>query len=158
MDSVRKNRFFVKDNCVVEASGVIGSSFVVEHDEDAVFLVSDDRGIEIRIDIGVAKRHAEVAWAKFINSAPVVAIGGCGGKTLVPRYIKSYVAANNLAIAAGLKPCIADQTDIAAELLLKAVQRVLSTAAECHRSRAPLDLALKIALDNLSIVDSWRAD
>lgn len=45
-----------------------------------------------------------------------------------------------------------DPTDIATELLLKAVQRVLSVATECHRSRAPLDLALKMALDNLSIV------
>lgn len=83
---------------IVECIGKIESTWHMRHDEGAIVFASDDGGIELRISIEVAKRHAEVAWSGAVDGTPdVIRIGSCCGKSLLPGYICGYMAANNIA-------------------------------------------------------------
>jgi hypothetical protein len=67
--------------------------------EGTIVFTSDDGGIELRVSVEVAKRQAEIAWRNTIDAEPnMIRVGGCGGKTLLPGYIRSYMASHNIAL------------------------------------------------------------
>lgn len=77
--------------------------FTIDDREGTIVLASQDGGIEIRVSREMAERHAEVAWNKFIGNTPdVITPGPLSAKCLLPGYVRSYMAANDLAFDASV--------------------------------------------------------
>lgn len=93
------SEFWCETDCVLNRRWKIVFRDAVDDRKQTIGFFSEDGGVEIWVSEEVAKRHAQIAWDDFIRDTPhVIRAGTTCGKSLLPAYVDSYLAANNIAL------------------------------------------------------------